>query len=119
MSAVTYNSVIDQGADWFLNVTWENVNNEPIDITGYTAALQLRTSPLSRTVALNLTTENDGLVLNGVSGLINIHATNEQTALLAPQRYSYDLELYSPDSPSIVTRLIQGIIDVSANTTRE
>lgn len=117
--ASTYNTVIDQGADWFLNVTWEDVAGEPIDITGYTAALQLRTSPLARTVALNLTTENDGLAITGASGLVSIHATNEQTAALTPQRYTYDLELYSPAEPTVITRLIQGTIEVSANTTRE
>jgi hypothetical protein len=117
--ASTYNTVIDQGADWFLNVTWENTAGDPIDITGYTAALQLRTSPLARTVSLNLTTENDGLAINGPLGLVSVHATNEQTALLTPQRYTYDLELYSSDNPVVVTRLIQGTIEVSANTTRE
>jgi len=117
--ASTYNTVIDQGADWFLNVTWENVAGDPIDITGYTAALQLRTSPLARVVSLNLTTENDGLAINGPLGLVSVHATNEQTALLTPQRYTYDLELYSSTDPVVVTRLIQGTIEVSANTTRE
>jgi hypothetical protein len=117
--ASTYNTVIDQGADWFLNVTWEDVNEDPIDITGYTAALQLRTSPLARVVSLNLTTENDGIAITGASGLVSIHATNDQTADLTPQRYTYDLELYSPANPTVVTRLIQGTVEVSANTTRE
>ena len=117
--ASTYNTVIDQGADWFLNVTWEDVNGDPIDITGYTAALQLRTSPLARVVSLNLTTENNGLAIDGPIGKVSIHATNVQTADLTPQRYTYDLELYSPTNPVVVTRLIQGTIEVSANTTRE
>ena len=117
--ASTYNTVIDQGADWFLNVTWEDTTGQPIDITDFTAALQLRTSPLARVVSLNLTTENDGISLNGPLGVVSIHATNEQTALLTPQRYTYDLELYSHDDPVVVTRLIQGTIEVSANTTRE
>lgn len=117
--ASTYNTVIDQGADWFLNVTWTDVAGDPIDITGFTAALQMRTSPLARVVSLNLTTENDGLAIDGLLGKVSIHATNEQTADLVPQRYTYDLELYSPASPTVVTRLIQGTIEVSANTTRE
>jgi hypothetical protein len=115
--ASTYNGVIDQGADWFLNVTWENVAGQPIDITGFTAALQLRTSPLARTYVLSLNTENDGIAITGAEGLVAIHATADQTAVIAPGRYTYDLELYSP-APTITTRLIQGTLEVSANTTR-
>jgi hypothetical protein len=114
--AQTYNTVIDQGADWFLNVTWEDINGDPIDVTGYTAALQMRTSPLARTYVLSLSSPSDGITVTGASGLFAIHATAEQTADIAPGRYSYDLEI---DSGTIITRLIQGTIEVSANTTRE
>lgn len=113
--AQTYNTVIDQGADWFLNVTWEDVNDDPINVTGYTAALQLRTSPLARTYVLSLNTSNGGITVTGATGLFAIHATALQTADIAPGKYSYDLEI---NSGSIITRLIQGTIEVSANTTR-
>jgi hypothetical protein len=115
MAADTYNTVIDQGADWYLSVVYEAPNGTPINITGFTAALQLRTSPLARTAALTLTTQNGGISITGATGTVSIHATAAQTMALVPQRYSYDLELYNG---SIVTRLIQGTIQVSAETTR-
>jgi hypothetical protein len=113
--AQTYNTVIDQGADWFLNVTWEDTAGDPINVTGYTAALQLRTSPLARTYVLSLATGGNGITVDGPNGLFNIHATAEQTAEITPGRYTYDLEI---NSGSVITRLIQGTIEVSANTTR-
>lgn len=115
MAADTYNTVIDQGADWYLSVTYEDNTGTPINISGFTAALQLRTSPLAKTAALSLTTQNGGIAITGATGTLNIHATAAQTGALQPQRYSYDLELYNG---SIVTRLIQGTIQVSAETTR-
>ena len=52
--AVTFNTTIDQGADWFLNVIYKNPDGTPIDITGYTASMQMRTSPLAQTAVLTL-----------------------------------------------------------------
>jgi len=115
--AVTYNTVIDQGADWYLNVTYNDPAGTPIDITGYTAALQIRTSPLARTYVLSLTDE-DGITITGDEGLLAIHATALQTADIVNGKYSYDLEITSPNPSYVVTRLIQGTVEVSAQTTR-
>ena len=109
-----YNTTIDQGATWSLIVTYNDPNGDPINLTNATAALQLRTSPLARTAALTLDTE-DGIVINPLEGTLDITATPEQTGAILPQRYTYDLELYLGNS---VTRLIEGTILVSPETTR-
>lgn len=112
--ASVYNGVIDQGADWYINFTYQQPNGTPVNLTGYTAAMQLRTSPLAKTTVLSLTTSS-GITITGASGLIAVHATAAQTGAIAPGKYSYDLELYNG---GIVTRLVQGTLEVSANTTR-
>lgn len=115
--AVTYNTVIDQGADWFINFTYKQPNGTPVNITNYTAALQVRTSPLARTAVLTL--ENgSGITITGSSGLLEVHATAAQTADITNGRYSYDLEITSPGPSYTVTRLVQGTIEVSPQTTR-
>jgi hypothetical protein len=114
--AVTYNTVIDQGADWYINFTYENPAGTPVNITSYTAALQVRTSPLAATTVLSLATGGNGIVITGATGLVAVHATAVQTGNITNGRYTYDLEITSPTS--IVTRLVQGTIDVSAQTTR-
>lgn len=114
--ASVYNGVIDQGADWYINFTYEQPDGSPVNLTGYTAKLQLRTSPLAKTAVMTLSTDTgDGIVITGSTGLIACHATATKTAAINPAKYAYDLELYNS---GIVTRLIQGTMEVSANTTR-
>jgi hypothetical protein len=115
--AVAYNTIIDQGADWYLTVTYEDPNSTPIDITGYTAALQLRSLPSDTTAVLSLAT-GSGITITGATGTVAIHATATQTRAIDEGNYYYDLEISSPTSPSIVTRLVQGQVVVSAEVTR-
>jgi hypothetical protein len=117
MMAVSYNTVIDQGADWYLTVTYENPNGTPINITSYTAALQLRSLPSDPTAVLTLTTSS-GITITGATGVIEIHATATQTRAIDEGNYYYDLEISSPTTPSVVTRLVQGQVVVSAEVTR-
>lgn len=113
--AVEYNVEIDQGADWFYNVTYENPAGTPVNITNYTAALQLRSLPTDTSYVLSLSTGN-GITLVGASGLVEIHATAVQTRDIDEGNYYYDLEITSPTG--IVTRLVQGQARVSAEVTR-
>lgn len=113
--AVTYNTVIDQGADWYINFTYKNPDGTPVNITSYTAALQIRTSPLAKTTVLSLGT-GTGITITGASGIIAVHATAAQTTAITNGRYAYDLEITSPQS--IVTRLVQGTIEVTPQVTR-
>lgn len=113
--AVQYNVEIDQGADWFFNVTYENPAGTPVNITGYTAALQLRSLPQSPDAVLSLTT-GSGITITGATGLVAIHATANQTRIIDEGDYYYDLEITS--NSGIVTRLVQGQAIVSAEVTR-
>ena len=113
--AVQYNLEIDQGADWFFNVTYENPAGTPVNITNYTAALQLRSLPTDSTYVLSLTT-GSGITINGASGEVEVHATANQTRSIDEGVYYYDLEITSP--VGIVTRLVQGQAAVSAEVTR-
>ena len=114
--AVAYNVVIDQGADWFLNVTYDNPNGTPVNLTGYTAALQLRSLPTDTVAVLTLTT-SAGITITPLTGLVAIHATATQTRAIDEGIYYYDLEI-TQTSTGIVTRLIQGQADVSPEVTR-
>jgi hypothetical protein len=113
--AVQYIVEIDQGADWFFNVTYEQPAGTPVNITGYTAALQLRSLPESTTAVLSLTTGN-GITITGASGLVAVHATAVQTGAIIAGDYYYDLEITSPQG--IVTRLVQGQALVNPQVTR-
>ena len=106
---------IDQGSDWYLTVTYKNPNGTPINLTGYTAALQLRSLPESPSAVLSLST-GSGITITGATGVVDIHATATQTRAIDEGTYYYDLEITSP--ATIVTRLIQGQAVVSPEVTR-
>lgn len=116
MPAVTYNTEIEQGADWFVNFQYMNPDGvTPINVTNYTAALQIRTSPLAKTTVLSLT-NGAGITITGATGLFEIHATAAQTTQITNGTYAYDMEITSP--AGIVTRLVEGTIRVSPQVTR-
>jgi hypothetical protein len=114
MSAATTNLIIDQGATWNITFTYKNSDGSPINLTGYTAALQLRTSYDAASAALSLTS-GSGIVLGGTAGTIAVTATATQTGALTAGEYVYDLEI---TSSSVVTRLVQGRITVTPQVTR-
>jgi hypothetical protein len=87
----------------------------PVNITGYTAALQIRSLPQSPTAVLSLTT-GSGITITGSTGTIAVTATAAQTGAIDQGPYYYDLEITS--STGIVTRVAQGQVVVSAQVTR-
>jgi hypothetical protein len=87
-----------------------------VNITGQTAALQLRSNPSDATAVLSLTT-GAGITITGASGQIDVRATATQTGAIIAGPYVYDLEITDP-STSVVTRIAQGQATVSAQVTR-
>jgi NADH:ubiquinone oxidoreductase subunit F (NADH-binding) len=116
MSATNYNTIIDQGADWFITFTYQNSSGTPINITGYTAALQLRSEPSDATAVLSLSSPSNGITITGATGTVAVTATAAQTGAISPGYYYYDLEITS--GSAVVTRLAQGQIEVNPQVTR-
>jgi hypothetical protein len=114
--AQNYSFVIDQGADWYLNIEYKDSAGAAINLTGYTAAMQFRLTVSSATSALTLT-QAAGITITGATGNLAIRATAAQTGALEDSaKYDYDLEITSP--AGVVTRLIQGVASVSSQVTR-
>lgn len=88
----------------------------PVDVSNFTAALQIRSLPSSATPVLSLTNGN-GITVGTTNGLIEVHATAIQTAAIDEGPYYYDIEITSPASGT-VTRLAQGKVIVSPEVTR-
>ena len=181
--AVTYNTTMDQGADWFINfvykqpatitnvtgngstVTFTAVNGftqgqvvsidgvlpdvynlqnvtvstananqftvsngatgyyisggiatAPVNVTSYTAELQMRSLPQDPTAVLTLTSAAGQISVTGLDGEFAVHATATQTRAIDEGTYYYDIEITSPTG--IVTRLAQGQIVVTPEVTR-
>lgn len=128
MQAAAYNISIDQGSDFSLNMTWKNDAGTPINLTGYSARMQIRKSYASE-VRLNVT-ETTGIALGGTAGTIIISLSATQTSAISVdypalvkdkdakqyQPMLYDLELTAPTG--VVTRLLQGSANIYPVVTR-
>jgi hypothetical protein len=109
-----YNFTLDQGSTWTLQIVYKDSNGAPINLTGYTAEMQVRRKFDSDTAVLTLSTSNGGITIVGATGTLNLIATDEQAAI-DPGLYVYDLEL---STGGVRTRLIQGTVTVSGEVTR-
>lgn len=108
-----------QGATFLQRVTWYAAPRSagiPRDLTGCTARMQIRPTRASSTVLLELTTENDRLVLGGTAGTIELSVSFEDTAALTFDHAVYDLEVVFPDTT--VQRVMHGTVHNSKEVTR-
>jgi len=116
MTAGTYNLTIEQGSTLNLAMTWNDSSGAAINLTGYTARMQVRPAVESNVTLLSLTTENGRIALGGAAGTITLTVSATDTAALAATTGVYDLELVS--SGGTVTRLLQGTVTISKEVTR-
>lgn len=116
MAAADYDLLIEQGATLSQSFVWTDSSGAAINLIGYTARMQVRSSVTSATTLLELTTENGGITITGGSGTVTLTQTATQTAAYTWRQGVYDLELVS--GGGVVTRLVQGSVTVSPEVTR-
>jgi len=117
MTAGIYNFTIDQGSQYTTTILYEDPSGNPINLTGYSAAMQLREQAAApNPPSLSLTSgAGGGIVITPLDGQLDITMTTAQTGGLNARFYVYDLEL---TLSGVVTRIIQGQITVSAQVTK-
>ncbi len=117
MAAGKLKLLIEQGATFRKRLLWSAGDPAlPVDLTGWTARMQLRSAVNSPTVIHELTTANGGIALGGVAGTIDLYISEAITAALLADGV-YDLELVAPGGD--VTRLLKGMFKVSLEVTRD
>lgn len=116
MVAGVYDIICEQGASFVRTLVWADENETPINLTGYTARMQVRPTVQSNTVLASLTTELGGIVLTPATGEIKLELSAAQTNALPAGRAVYDLELIS--GLGFVTRLVEGSFTVKPQVTR-
>jgi hypothetical protein len=107
---------VDQGSDWSATLTIMQ-NGTPLDLTGYSAHMQIRSQP-GGTVYADLSNASGGITLGGTAGTVYLRLTNAQTAALpaAPGAAPvYDLKLTDPNG--LVSFVLDGSITVRAQVT--
>ena len=88
--AILANLFIDQGTDFSITVDVTDSAGEVLNMTGYSAAGQIRKTYESSTVSATFTTS-----INASGGQVTLSLTDTVTSALAAGRYVYDLNVTS------------------------
>lgn len=106
---------IVRGDTWSQAFIYESPADTPVDLTGYSARLQVRDNRLTNSIHLSLSSGDGDITLDAL-GNIEVTAEPAVTALLDFSKARYDLELTS--AGGIVTTLIEGNIELIKDVTR-
>ena len=129
MAAGKYSFTIEQGSTVDFEIVYKDSNSDPIDLTLYTARMQIRPSIGSDIVHMTLSSSlgpcGTGLNMSGsnsanppTSGSIGIFISAASSSLLDFNEAVYDLEIASGSGNCAnVTRILQGKVKLSKNTT--
>jgi hypothetical protein len=110
--AVYSNIVIDQGADYSASIDVTDSDGDNIDLSGYTAAGQIRKTYSSST-AVDFTV---AVASPASAGILNISLSNTQTNAMKAGRYVYDVEI--TNSGGVKTRVLEGQVEITPGVTQ-
>jgi len=105
---------VRQGSTLKRHFTWR-VAGEPVDLTGWSARMDIRESADADTTIIAANTDNY-ITLGGDDGTILLSIPATVMEGVEQGRYVYDLEMVSPDQE--VTAIIAGQFVVTAEVTR-
>lgn len=121
---VRWDFELKQGASFGKRITYRVKGGAPYDLTGCSARMQIRASYGAGDVAIELSTENGGIVLGGPEGTIELKISSGQTAAIEvaskegqpPKRnLVHDFLLTWPDGR--VQRLWEGACPIARGVT--
>lgn len=115
MGAGLYNFTIEQGSTFTRLITYRDANNALVDLTNYTARMQLRKNIKDTRTIIELTTENNRITLGGLNGTIQLSISAADTKNLETVRGVYDLEIVAG---TVVTKIIAGEFNITGEVTR-
>ena len=112
MAAAYQELFLEQGTTFTTNITLDDIDGLPFDLTDVTAKSQIRKSYYSaNTTAQFLITINDP-----TDGTILLSLGANTTANIAAGRYVYDVAI--KDTANTVTRVLEGIVNVIPQVTK-
>lgn len=117
MAAGLYNFDIEQGIPFARILNLKDSAGVTMNLTGYSARMQIRPYVSSTEVLIEATTVNGKLIITPLTGVLTISLSEADTKLLTYTKSVYDIELL--DTANSPVRLLQGSITVSREVTRE
>jgi hypothetical protein len=121
MIAGVYRINCEQGATFsrtftIFDPTVNGVPGSPVNLTGYSARMQVRPEIESSEILVELTTENGYITLGGIDGTIDLYIPADVTKTIRTDGL-YDLEIYNIDNS--VYRVIKGPFVTDPEVTRD
>lgn len=111
MTAQVVNIELDPGADTHIQFDWTDPStNLPIDLTGYTAHMQVRLTQYDPIVKLDFTTTNGKITLGGAAGTIIISFSKADTDDGDWFRATYDLYIVNAGGDGTSTAVARGAV---------
>lgn len=108
--ATISNLFVDAGSTYSNIITVASTNGQPLNLTGFIVASQLRKS-FQSSVAYSF----NASIFDAVTGRIRLQLTDEQSEDIPPGRWLYDVEIESPTGAR--TRVVEGIVIVTPQIT--
>ena len=108
-----YNYRLVQG-DTFQNIPVWKINSVPVNVTGYSALMQIRKS-VGGTILTTLSSANGHITVGTVDGSFAIYMSPSDTSALQTGEWVYDLQVTAPDGT--VTTLLQGGFTINSQVT--
>tara|TARA_A200000159_G_scaffold159988_1_gene179434 strand:+ start:1166 stop:1498 length:333 start_codon:yes stop_codon:yes gene_type:complete len=109
--AIIANIFIDQGTDFSITVDVTDTSGGALNMSGYSAAAQIRKTYGSSSVSSTFSTS----IAEG-TGQVTLSLTDTQTTALESGRYVYDLNVTSGGGQT--TRVVEGQAIVTPGVTR-
>ena len=103
---------LEQGTTFTTNITLDDIDGIPFDLTGVRAKSQIRKSYYSA----NTTAEFNVVINTPTSGVILLLLDAPTTSNIAAGRYVYDVAI--KDTANTVTRVLEGIVNVIPQVTK-
>lgn len=126
MAAGKYNLYIEQGATFVRQCVYKDENGDPVNLTGYALAAQIRRSYSDPTIAQSITITIADQTIPANVGKFTMYISAVDTSAIPVNpaidfennltNYTWDLEL---ENLGYVVRLLQGNVYISPEVTKE
>lgn len=110
MAAIS-NLYVDAGSNFSAIVTVRGSDGNPINLTNYTVASQIRKS-YGSTTAYSF----NASIFEAVQGKVRVQLSAAQSGGIKPGRYLYDIEVTAPGGEK--TRVVEGIVLITPEITK-
>ena len=111
MPASYANLYLEQGTTFATTIEIDDVYGSTYDLTGFSVSSQMRKSYYSSAATATFST-----AVNANTGTITLSLSASSTSNIAAGRYVYDTTITNVNQE--VTRILEGIVDVSPRVTR-